>query len=350
MLTYRVISDVPTWDAMKPEWNNLLDNSMTHVPFLRHEFLREWWDTCGGGEWEKGELLVITGHDGDKLVGIAPLFRHTGRSGRRRLMFIGSFEIVDYLDFIVLPDYLFLFLRGLFAFLTTSTIPEWHMLDLYNLLDQSPTQPAVKKLCEEFGWTYNDEVLQKSPHINLPGNWEQYLAGIDKKQRHEIRRKMRRAAESEVPVTWYVLQDSQKVEEDTAAFLELMAEDAEKAAFLTPRMREQMARTILCAFETGCLNLAFLEVGGQKAAAYMSFDYLNRLWVYNSGIRKSLMEYSPGWVLLGYLLQWANEKGYTEFDFMRGDEEYKYRFGAVDRYVCRLTVEKPGHSSPGAIQ
>jgi CelD/BcsL family acetyltransferase involved in cellulose biosynthesis len=161
---------------------------------------------------------------------------------------------------------------------------------------------------------------------------------------------MRRAAESEVPVTWYVLQDSQKVEEDTAAFLELMAEDAEKAAFLTPRMREQMARTILCAFETGCLNLAFLEVGGQKAAAYMSFDYLNRLWVYNSGIRKSLMEYSPGWVLLGYLLQWANEKGYTEFDFMRGDEEYKYRFGAVDRFVCRLTVEKPVHSSPAAVQ
>jgi hypothetical protein len=183
-------------------------------------------------------------------------------------MFIGSFEIVDYLDFIVLPEYLLLFLRGLFAFLTTSTIPEWHMLDLYNLLDQSPPLPAVKKLCEKFGWIYHDEVLQKSPHINLPGNWEQYLAGIDKKQRHEIRRKMRRAAESEVPVTWYVLQDSQKVEEDTAAFLELMTEDAEKAAFLTPRMREQMARTILCAFETGCLNLAFPEKKGHDPPGF----------------------------------------------------------------------------------
>jgi CelD/BcsL family acetyltransferase involved in cellulose biosynthesis len=52
------------------------------------------------------------------------------------------------------------------------------------------------------------------------------------------------------------------------------------------------------------------------------------------------LDYSPGWVLLGYLLRWANENHYKEFDFMRGDEEYKYRFGAVDRYVMRAVVHR----------
>jgi CelD/BcsL family acetyltransferase involved in cellulose biosynthesis len=85
--------------------------------------------------------------------------------------------------------------------------------------------------------------------------------------------------------------------------------------------------------------LSFLTVNGEKAAGYLSFDYLNRLWVYNSGLDRRFMEYSPGWVLLGYLLQWANENGYAEFDFMRGDEEYKYRFGAVDRFVMRVTLK-----------
>lgn len=341
MLNYQIISEIPAWDQIKTEWNQLLDNSQTHVPFLRHEFLREWWDTCGGGEWEKSDLLIITARDGDRLVGIAPLFLNHCKTGKLSLMFIGSFEIVDYLDFIVLPDYLEVFLKGLFSFLTTSEVPSWHQLDLYNILHESPSLAALEKVSAEIGWSYQSEVLQKSPHILLPGDWEQYLAGIDKKQRHEIRRKMRRAESSPVPVTWYVLSDPTKLAEDTQAFLELMAQDEEKARFLTPSMREQMANTIRCAYDTGCLHLAFLEVDGVKAAAYMSFDYINRLWVYNSGINKSLMEYSPGWVLLGYLLKWANDNGYTEFDFMRGDEEYKYRFGAVDRYVCRALIVKP---------
>ena len=50
------------------------------------------------------------------------------------------------------------------------------------------------------------------------------------------------------------------------------------------------------------------------------------------------MDLSVGWVLLGYLLQWANENKRTEFDFMRGDEEYKYRFGGVDKFVIRTKV------------
>jgi len=45
-------------------------------------------------------------------------------------------------------------------------------------------------------------------------------------------------------------------------------------------------------------------------------------------------------VLLGYLLQWANEQGRSEFDFLRGAEEYKYRFGAIDRFVMRATLAR----------
>jgi CelD/BcsL family acetyltransferase involved in cellulose biosynthesis len=61
--------------------------------------------------------------------------------------------------------------------------------------------------------------------------------------------------------------------------------------------------------------------------------------VYNSGIDRRYMEYSPGWVLLGYLLKWANENGRETFDFMRGNEDYKYKFGALDRFVMRASLE-----------
>ena len=106
-------------------------------------------------------------------------------------------------------------------------------------------------------------------------------------------------------------------------------------------MREQMQLVLRCAFDEGCLQLAFLEIGGEKAAGYLDLDYLNRIWVYNSELDRRFTEYSPGWVLLAYLLRWANENGRDEFDFMRGDEDYKYRFGAVDRYVVRARVQRP---------
>jgi CelD/BcsL family acetyltransferase involved in cellulose biosynthesis len=95
-----------------------------------------------------------------------------------------------------------------------------------------------------------------------------------------------------------------------------------------------------CAFDTGCLHLSFLEIDGRKAAGYFSFNYLNRLWIYNSGLNRDFSELSPGWVLLGFLLKQANEEKFKEFDFLRGDENYKYKFGAIDRAVVRVTITR----------
>jgi CelD/BcsL family acetyltransferase involved in cellulose biosynthesis len=255
-------------------------------------------------------------------------------------MLLGSIEISDFLDVIARPEDLPNFLSELLPFLGSAALPDWKVLDLYNFIDSSSTLPALEHAAREIGWGYKIEQMQHCPYIPLPGNWEEYLAGIDKKQRHEIRRKMRRLEEGTLPVHWYIVEDAAVVESEIDAFIGLMEQDEDKARFLTPAMREHMRFTVRCAFDVGCLNLSFLEIGGKKAAGYLSFDYLNRLWVYNSGIEREFNELSPGWVLLGYLLQWANSHEIKEFDFMRGDENYKYRFGAIDRFVVRAIIEK----------
>ena len=117
-----------------------------------------------------------------------------------------------------------------------------------------------------------------------------------------------------------------------------MVNDPAKAAFLTEAMRAQMHASARAAFRAGWLQLAFLTVNGEKAAGYLNFDYNNRIWVYNSGIDYKYLELSPGWVLLGYLLEWANEHQRAEFDFMRGDEDYKYKFGGLERFVVRVKL------------
>ena len=335
-MNFSLLTNFP--DDLEAEWNALLDETVTHVPFLRYEYLRIWWETRGGGEWPDAQLALITARQDGRLVGGAPLFYTPDHQGRPSLLLVGSIEISDYLDLLVRPADLQEFLNTLLPCLDTLPLPEWKALDLYNLLETSPTLPALEAAARLHNRSYQVERLQHSPYITLPGDWETYLGGIDKKQRHEIRRKMRRAEESGAVLNWYILQDPEKIKNEIDALMDLMAQDEEKAVFLTPAMRDQMRKSIECAFEAGCLNLAFLEINGEKAAAYLSFDYLNRLWVYNSGLNRKFNEFSPGWVLLAYLLRWANEQKYEELDFMRGDEDYKYRFGAKDRYIVRATV------------
>ena len=334
------------------EWNALLAEGITHVPFLRHEYLRTWWETRGGGEWPESELAVVLAHHEDRLIGVAPLFAARNRDGEASLLLLGSIEISDYLDLIVRPDDLNAFLPGLLDFLAHSgpaglsvPAPEagskpWRMLDWHNLPENSPTLPLLKSEAEKRSWGFLQEQTYHAPSIPLKGDFEVYLSGIDKKQRHEIRRKMRRAGEDGSQLRWYCVADGETLDAELEAFLEMMAEEPDKAKFLTAEMRRQMRLSCRAAFENGWLQLAFLEVDGHKAAGYLNFDYLNRIWVYNSGINRRFLELSPGWVLLGYLLQWANENQRLEFDFMRGNEAYKYRFGAVDKFLFRATVTR----------
>lgn len=331
---------------LEREWNQLLERSASHVPFLRFDYLRVWWETRGGGEWpQDSTLAIVTARQNGVLTGIAPLFHVPNHQGLPRLMLLGSIEISDYLDLIAPPDVLAGFIDGLLTFLLNADLPRWQALDLYNLPDDSPSLPLLAAEAGHHGLIYSQEKLQHAPCIPLPGDWEAYLAGIEKKQRHEIRRKIRRVENADVPVRWYIVRNAEELEAEIEAFLDLMKQDDDKARFLTDKMRETMREVMRCAFEDGCLQLAFLEVDGKKAAGYVSFDYQNRIWVYNSGLNHEYSEYSPGWVLLSYLLRWANEQGRSEFDFMRGNEDYKYRFGAVDRSVLRACLSRSGERS-----
>lgn len=338
---FEILRSLPEMEALAVEWNRLLADSAIHVPFLRHEYLSTWWQTLGGGEWAHGELFTVTAyHDDNNLAAIAPLFLTDNREGERALMFLGSIEISDYLDVIARPQYLPQFLDQLLQWLEGPQAPDFHLLDLYNLLDTSPTLLALQQVAEQRGWVYGQEALQHCPYIPLPGDWETYLAGIDKKQRHEIRRKIRRAEEYDQSVRWYIVEEISHLDAELDEFCALMAQDPQKERFLTPMMRQQMKAAAKAAFNAGWLQLAFLEVDGKKTAGYLNFDYDNHVWVYNSGLDFSYRELSPGWVLLGYLLQWANEHKRQYFDFMRGDEDYKYRFGAIDRRVVRVTLRR----------
>jgi len=337
-MNFKLHKDFSEIDATT--WNALVEQSIADTPFSRYEYLSEWWKTLGGGEWKQAELVLVSATENDQLIGIAPLFI-AEYDGQQTLLLVGSIEISDYLDLIVREQDVPRFLSGLLDFLASSSADNWSALDWYNIPDSSPTRAALKAEFEERGWAYHAEIYRPTPRIALNGSFEEYLLRLEKKQRHEIRRKMRRAAESDLNVRFVVVDKDADIEKEMDSFFHLMIQDPNKALFLRDSIREQMTSTIRTAFDQNYLWLAFLEVDGVKVAGSLNFDYKNKLWGYNSGVSREHMELSPGWVLLGHTIQWCCENGRYEFDFMRGDEEYKYRFGGVNKYVMRERVVKP---------
>ena len=320
------------------EWNDLLKESVCDTPFLRHEYQRGWWEHRGGGEWQNAQLILVSAREDGRLMGVAPLFI-AEYEGKPTLLLNGSIEISDYLDLIVRMGDHSRFITGLLDFLASSLADSWYAVDWYNLPDSSPTLAAFKAESEKRGWTHLEEMYRPTPRIALNGDFDEYLSRVEKKQRHEIRRKMRRAIESERGVRWFI-SDMADPEAEIDSFLKLMEQDQGKASFLRDPMRAQMRDVIRTAHENGWLWLAFLEADGQRIAAALNFDYENKLWGYNAGVNRDFMDLSPGWVLLGFVLEWCCQNGRYEFDFMRGDEDYKYRFGGVNKYVMRAKLTR----------
>lgn len=333
-MQFSLITDPADWQSLEIEWQALMARTHRPLPFLEYWYQSTWWQTLGGGEWARdaSQLQLIIAREDGQLLAAAPLFYSEKPGNPPALRFTGQIEVSDYLDFLCPQAHLHAFLSGLLDFIRTEPGLLSRDLDLANFQDDSTSLQILSELSEQKGMQYSSEVLQPSPYIPLQPSWEAYLASISKKQRHEIRRKMRNA-EARHETDWYYVTAAHDVPAEVQAFIEMMRNDPSKVAFLTPEMERFLAETALKAFNVGQLHLSFLTFDGRKAAAYVSFLAGGKLWVYNSAWEPAFAPCSPGWVLLAKEITWAIDNHLTEVDMMRGDEVYKYRFGGIDRQI-----------------
>ena len=336
-------SEVSGFDALQAEWNPLLRRSRYNTIFLTHEWLSTWWSYLGEGElW----ILAMRRPESGELVGIVPLYLFTPpqgeRAGLRTLFLVGCIEVSDYLDVIAAKGWEPAVYRTLLRWLHSAAAPDWEVVDLCNLPQDSRTYRDMPELASAYG--LDVQVLREdvAPQFELPLHYETYLNEIvDKKQRHEIRRKQRRA-EREAKIDYILVQPADNLDAEMDSFIALQqASREDKAEFMTPEMRRffhAMARRMM---DQGWLRLSFLSINGEKAAALLAFEYNRRYLLYNSGYDpEAHARLSPGWVQLAYAIQYAIAVGCQVFDFMQGDEEYKYRFGSHDYDVMRVVMRR----------
>lgn len=337
-----IYRDEAGFAELRPSWNSLLVRSRSDSVFLTWEWQSTWWRCLG-----TGDLWLLAWHEDTELVGIAALYLVTDPAGARRLALVGCIEVSDYLDVIVDARYEEPVLQALLAWLTGPEAPAWDVLDLCNLPQVSVTPQQLPELAASMGLAALTEVEDVCPVIALPDDWEAYLEQqVNKKQRHEIRRKLRRI-EREAQVHCYVVDPGYDLAQETAAFIDLhRLSTQDKHSFMTPDMQVFFHEMTQAMAEAGWLYLAFVEVNGDRAAAMLGFLYHNRLLIYNSGYDpEAYAELSPGIVLTSYTIQDAIRRGVQVFDFLQGGEVYKYRFGATDTLVYRTQVWRDGSAA-----
>lgn len=320
------------------EWNALLKESHNNVPFLTYEFQTAWWTGLGGGEWHGAELYILVGREADgRLIGIAPLF-HVHIEDQWTLQFIGTHQIADYLDVIVRPEDYASFTAAVIEHLAAAD--DWDRVELHNLLDSSKTLDELKTVAESRNLKTSQEMLQPSPYLLVPTNLEAYIDSLGTKQAHELRRKLRRAQRNAEPISVEFIHDGKEFDQALDNFFSLMVRETYKAEFLHPAMRDQIEAIARGMFGAGWLQMVFLKAGNKRIAGYMNFDYANSIWAYNAGFDPDYAALSPGWLIMVEMVDWCIKNGRRMFDFMRGGEDYKYRFGAVDRFVHKLTISR----------
>jgi CelD/BcsL family acetyltransferase involved in cellulose biosynthesis len=331
------------FEQLRSEWNVLLRNSAADTPFLTYEWQKTWSDCLCSCE---GELHLLTVRDGGALLGIAPLFvlSEPDKDGnaKRLLRLIGSVDASDYLDLIAMRGREREVFSAMLDALERSDT--WDAIDLWNVPEESPTRSLLPELITARGWSLLDEQQVVCPIIQLPSMFNDYVQSLDKKERHELRRKIRRAEATE-GVTWYAITGNDQahdLDEAAESFIALMMKSrSDKSDFMTDEMRRFFHQMIHATHAGGFLHLAFLEVDGVKAATYLSFDYNHKRLVFNSGLEtEGFQSLSAGIVLVARIIDEAIQRGYTEFDFLRGDEKYKYQLGAKDTWIYHVRVDR----------
>jgi CelD/BcsL family acetyltransferase involved in cellulose biosynthesis len=297
--------------------------------FLHPVWLRTWLSEFG----DRYEPLLLTAEAQGKLLGVAPLMRSD-----ERVTFIGDPNICDYMDLLSDDGADREACNALWRQLCAE---DWSLLDLWGLPESSPTRQHLPQLARAAGYGVAEELEAVAPRVQLPADWETYLMSLGKKDRHELRRKIRRLFESGGGVTHQVLSEQREVVEGMDVFLDLHTRSRQdKTDFMTDEMSGFFRRMASALSAEGLIRLFLLQINARPAAAVLCFDAGSCLYLYNSGYDPEFSSLSVGLVSKALCLQWAIENGKQYLDFLRGNEPYKYDLGAKDQQIFRLLVRR----------
>lgn len=328
---------------LQEEWLQLLSQMPFQSVFFTPQWQATWWRHCGAGH--QLHLLTMRSETGE-LQGLAPLMIAQHPDAPARLQCIGDLEICDYLDLLIAPAHQREVSQAFVTYVVDqlgSDMEFW----LPNLARWSPTPMLLQDGLAAHGLSVEVKQIETCPSILLPETWEAYLGTLRGKDRHEMRRKMRRA-EAAVALEYTTATDLASLDANLETFFMLhrLSRQHDKRHFMTEDKAAFFRDMAHQLWPQGWLEVACLHADGVPVASLCCFTHNATYAAYNASYHPDYGHLSAGIMLFANRIRSAIERGFTWFDFLRGDEPYKYRFGAADQplyeLVARATCAVPG--------
>jgi CelD/BcsL family acetyltransferase involved in cellulose biosynthesis len=329
-LGVRVDSDEGCFEL--PQWRELLARDPNRHIFATPEWNRVWWEEFG----ENKDLFVLSMSEGENVVGVVPLYRkHEGE--RRILRWLGGLDLTDYLGPICPIEYRDAIASTLLDWLSTTDVG-WDEFDAHNMPVPFGFSELLVDHADRQGFGFSLEQEETSAVLLLPDDWDAYLKELRSKERHELKRKLRRLAR-EHPDARIRPTTEESLQGDLKTFIEMhRGAEGHKGHFMRPEIATYFERVARKFMTLGWLRLNFLEIADQAVASTFGFELEGRYFLYNSAYEPDLARLSPGYVLVAELVKQSIENGLEVFDFLRGPERYKYQLGAEPVPLNNLRV------------
>jgi CelD/BcsL family acetyltransferase involved in cellulose biosynthesis len=307
--------------SLEPEWSELARRRTYPTVFLTPDWIRV------ARRYDRRRQITLSVAD----RGIAALARDTDGT----ISFAGG-ELTDYQDIVAAPKD---------VRTVAGALAEWIAAERTNRVrfefvpEEAATVDAMAPVLESAGYEVSVERLVTAPRMELPQSFDDYVQGLGKKERHELRRKLRRL-ETGRRVAFRFAEEAERgavMDRFVALHNRSRGDKAEFMTGETERFFRDVADTLAA---RGWLRLGVLTVDGEDAAVLFGFAYEGTLALYNAAYDPNLASLSVGIACAVYAIRAAIAEGLRTYDFLRGDEPYKYDLGATDHWLLRLEASR----------
>jgi len=302
------IKNLQDFFNLKNEWNALLDTCEYNSVFLSHEFLYSWWSSFGKNK----QLLLLVSYQNEKLVAIAPFFIK-----KRKVFFLGT-PHSDYSDFICKDKIKKDFISKVNLYLKNNKLSHIH---LHQISERSITPSILKNL------NYKVQEQGKCPTLLIKGYEEEI-------QKNQLRKKSLKRhfnyfnRNGELNIKHYYSKN--EIIKHLDSFFQQHIDrwqGTNSPSLFHKETNKQFYYNLVKNFsETNQLIFSVVTWNKEILAFHFGFQHNNIFTWYKPTYNNSLKHKSPGEVLIKYLLEYAVEHNFTEFDFTRGLEGFKLRF------------------------
>lgn len=342
MFSIRQIDSIDGLKPYKEKWDQTLEKSSTNIIFLTFDWITTWCKIYS----EEGKPFVLLISDDEELIGIAPLTVVSSQIfgiRMKKIKFIG-WNYLTYKDFIVSRKREEC-LNLIFSYLRDNS-HLWDGIELFNIPKDSPNFNLVQKSCLTLDYLCHIEKGLSSPYIALNNDWNDYWKNRGKATRENTVIKIRRLKKRGV-LHYGVCKDINTFNKVIPVFFTQHIKRWFRNGWIS-KYKKAKDRDFMLAIGKIFLNkrylqFSFLELNDKVLATCYGFKYNDKVYYYSPTFNLEYAKYSPGRVLLYYMIENAFNENIREIDLLFGEDSYKLHWTREIRnnYQIQILQKKP---------